>query len=604
MIIKIHASGKSFKGLVRYLAHDPKAQTKDRLAWTYTLNTASDDPSLALHEIYWTYKAADELKKEAGIRRGGRRLEAPVKHFSLSWSPDDQPSREHMIATVENFLQHMRWSDHQAILFAHNDTAHPHVHVVLNAVHPETGRKLDERNDWERAKPWGLTYELARGEVRCKQRLSPPEERTPAPTRATWQQLKEYERADEAYERNRVAGQWDYLDRKNPEMRRDREWEALKEHQKQEREDFFTGGKQVYRDVSQQAYRKVRQAFRPEWKEFYAAQRDGQEKADLDRIKADILARQRAALEDEWKHASVAKRAERDKEYAAINSLHREQRRELRQAQEQGRTFAVLDILAGQSRTQRPDHEPDSVPQRSRSTSRGTWEPLRQYRDRERDGYLDQATPQDRARQERAVLRGGQKAEREAFRAQGKGMVRVARKEACESVKTEMASTFSAIEQARLSGNRSGLSGLRFIRRRQVRETSKLRSDVAALTVKDQRKNESQKLKVRHQAERHVLRRRNIDGLRSYRVMDHDRSLITAADAASQAQARDEAKQREWRQSKPQPPASMATLETDAARFKATLLATTERVTKAAEFEDRVKLSWRRMRPGPGRGRD
>jgi hypothetical protein len=67
VIIKLHASGKSFKGLVRYLGHDPKAETKERVAWTHTLNTASDSPELAMHEIYWTYMAADQLKLEAGV---------------------------------------------------------------------------------------------------------------------------------------------------------------------------------------------------------------------------------------------------------------------------------------------------------------------------------------------------------------------------------------------------------------------------------------------------------------------------------------------------------------------------------------------------------
>lgn len=607
MIIKLHSSGKSFKGLVRYLAHDPKAETNERVAWTHTLNTASDDPSLAMHEIYWTYKAANELKREAGIRRGGQQLKSPVKHFSLSWEPGDDPSQEHMIATVESFLAHMRWSEHQAILFAHNDTAHRHVHVVLNAVHPETGRKLDERNDWERAKPWGLAYELAQGEVLCKQRLLRPNDRTPTPTRATWQRLKDYEGEDERYEQRRVSGNWDYIERKGPEDRQSREWEALREHQKQEREAFFASGKQVYREVSHKAYLKVREAFRPEWREYYAATRDGQANSDLSRMKADILSRQKAALDVEWQNGSHTKRAERDKEYAEILAHQRDDRRELRRAQELGRSYTVLDIISA-PRHRRPDApEHQNRPTRSPSPTRETWQPLRDSSPDEerRRGYFDGPTIHERSRQERAVLRGNQKAEREAFYSAGKGSVQVARQQARDQVKVEIRATFEAINQAKASGhNRTALAGLRFIRLRQSGETTKLRADVAALTAKDERKRQAKEMGVHHKAERLVLRKRNLDGLRSYRVMDRDRGLIGSEEAVRLAQSQDDARQKDWRQSRPQPPASMAGLETDAARFKARIHSTTERTTKAAEFEERVKLSWRRTRPVPGRGRD
>jgi hypothetical protein len=114
--------GTSFKGLALYLTHDPdKAETSERVAWTHTLNLSHDDIPSAVHEMLWTTRAADQLKRQAGIRPGGRRLESPVKHFSLNWHPSDEPEREEMIEAVQDFLRHMGWEDRQAALIAHND---------------------------------------------------------------------------------------------------------------------------------------------------------------------------------------------------------------------------------------------------------------------------------------------------------------------------------------------------------------------------------------------------------------------------------------------------------------------------------------------------
>src|SRR4051794_37808485 len=103
--------GKSFKGLAGYLMHDlEKAQTADRVAWTHTLNLANDDIGSAVDEMIWTFRAADRLKREAGVRAGGRPLDNPVKHWSLNWHKSEDPSRDHMIETVRDFLDHMGWS--------------------------------------------------------------------------------------------------------------------------------------------------------------------------------------------------------------------------------------------------------------------------------------------------------------------------------------------------------------------------------------------------------------------------------------------------------------------------------------------------------------
>jgi len=107
---------KSFKGLAAYLTHDPEAKTAERVSWTHTLNLAHDDVPGAVDSMLWTARNAELLKQEAGIRAGGRATENAVKHLSLNWAPDENPTREHMIETAEDFLRHMQWQEHQALL--------------------------------------------------------------------------------------------------------------------------------------------------------------------------------------------------------------------------------------------------------------------------------------------------------------------------------------------------------------------------------------------------------------------------------------------------------------------------------------------------------
>lgn len=343
MVPKLFGSGKSFKKLAAYLLHDAdNAKTQERIAWTHTMNLASDAPGLAVDEMLWTYRAADDLKREAGIRLGGRPLENPVKHFSLNWHPSEAPSREHMIETVEKFLDHMKWSEHQALIVSHTDKQ-PHVHVMLNAVHPETGKALDTSFEKRRAQEWALAYEREQGLIFCDERLKSIAERTSSPTRATWQQLRAYERRDDQ-DHQRSSGSFDYV--KDGKGNDAKEWELLKAHQRGQREQFFAEGKEAYRQCRKDAAREVRSSYAAEWQSYYSDKRSGRNGEELAAIKADILEKQGHAIQMECEIACQQLREERDKFYAGLKEDHREQRHELAERQEQGlRSYDLLDRM-------------------------------------------------------------------------------------------------------------------------------------------------------------------------------------------------------------------------------------------------------------------
>ena len=58
-----------------------------------------------------------------------------------------------MREAARDFLIRMGFDAHQALLVAHNDTAHKHVHIILNTIHPETGMTLDRNWSKNRAAP-------------------------------------------------------------------------------------------------------------------------------------------------------------------------------------------------------------------------------------------------------------------------------------------------------------------------------------------------------------------------------------------------------------------------------------------------------------------
>src|ERR1700744_4858280 len=104
--------GKSFAGACDYCMHDVGANTSERVAWTHTFNLTEDHIPSAINEMYLTAQNANFLKKEAGIRAGGRPTENPCKHISLNWHPEDNPSEAHMKKTAEHFMEYMGWGEY------------------------------------------------------------------------------------------------------------------------------------------------------------------------------------------------------------------------------------------------------------------------------------------------------------------------------------------------------------------------------------------------------------------------------------------------------------------------------------------------------------
>lgn len=337
MIVRILSKGKSFKGLAAYLTHDPDADTDKRVAWTHTLNCASDDVPGAVNEMLWTARDAELLKQEAGIRAGGRSTENTVKHVSLNWSPEDDPSREHMVTTAEEFLRHMKWDEHQAAIVAHDDKKYAHLHLMINVVHPETGLRLDDNFERRRAQAWALDYERENGRIHCEQRLADPREREDAPTRDAWMAFQENQRGFERTETSqREAAEKSAAAELGPNVARFDEWKTLKEFQRDEREAFFAEGKFQFSRLRSSVCAEVRQDFRERWADYYSELKAGGDTERLSEIKAHIIFEQRETLAARRDLACAELRQSRDETYRDLLDDQRQTRQELRGRQAEG----------------------------------------------------------------------------------------------------------------------------------------------------------------------------------------------------------------------------------------------------------------------------
>lgn len=183
--------GRSFKGAIAYIVHDPdQAETDERVLFVQTRNLRTNDPEKAAKVMAYTAMHAAELKAEAGIKATGRKTDSPVYHLSLSWIPGEQPSQAAMMDAGEAALKVLGYSEHEAVYAAHGDKAHLHLHIVVNRVHPLTGKTHNPKDDQKILQAWGHEYDKARGmEHRSPERAARHEK--DAAKRAEYKKLAE-----------------------------------------------------------------------------------------------------------------------------------------------------------------------------------------------------------------------------------------------------------------------------------------------------------------------------------------------------------------------------------------------------------------------------
>lgn len=218
MIPRLHKRGTSFKGVCRYILHDAGKDTNDRVLWTETQNVVSA-PEDAWFEMFATARDQALLKQQAGQDARGRKNTKPVLHYTLSWSVSDNPSPEHMRETALSSLKALKLDQHQALISAHGDKEHLHVHIVVNTVHPDTGMTAPLKYTKEQLSRWAEAYEREHG-IQVGQRIKNNELRDQIKlARRAAERLRDVAEQGQTPEyipvKHKAAQRKDWLDRKD-----------------------------------------------------------------------------------------------------------------------------------------------------------------------------------------------------------------------------------------------------------------------------------------------------------------------------------------------------------------------------------------------------
>jgi hypothetical protein len=207
-VIAKTSSGKRFGPLATYLVSGRSGTETDRVAWTAGRNLGTDDPELAAPLMQAT-------------ARQSALVQVPVYHLTVSFDHHDRVSPEQMQRVADRVLHDLGLSNHQALMVAHQDREHAHVHVMVNRVHPGTGVAWERWQDRPKIERALREEELALGLREVAGRLHQAEGRD-NPERA----------AHSRGERHQIERTGDpaFVDRVRdllPELRAAKSWEHL-----------------------------------------------------------------------------------------------------------------------------------------------------------------------------------------------------------------------------------------------------------------------------------------------------------------------------------------------------------------------------------------
>lgn len=178
MIVKILKRGTSFKGSWQYYFHDkrsspdqPHPKTSERVQFSGTRNLGFPDRQRAWRMMAFTCYIAPYLKAEAGISNRGRKCTHPVLPLLISYGENQKPLLEEIENDINQVLAILRLFEHEVFWAAHTDTGNFHVHIVVNTIHPETGKAAQlSKEDARRLQDWAGKREREWGHIQCHDR--------------------------------------------------------------------------------------------------------------------------------------------------------------------------------------------------------------------------------------------------------------------------------------------------------------------------------------------------------------------------------------------------------------------------------------------------
>jgi len=480
----IAGKGSSFKGAVAYITHDIGASSSERVGHVQTLNLRTDDPEKAARVMAYTAEHASELKKAAGLAATGRKTVDPVYHFALTWEPSERPGKDEMVSAARSAIERLGFDGHEAVLAAHNDKEHAHIHVVLNRINPETGRTVNPKDDYKLLQRWAWEYEKEHGQIFCVDRAL-SFEKDPG-IRRELQQRRDLAREQGEQKTSKVRPQWE-AERDAP-FPTSQAAETVRADLREKGKALHQQGRDMAKrqaaetDALWRSYQDAKSGLWRQQQDEYRAELTSATKVQLAPL-AGIERQERADLADRHRQEAggVLDRF-RTNERRQVDGLFRAQRQEFRDflqtSHREGYVGAIATAVQA-ARAAEPDQQARSFAQTVSRFLAGTLS----------------------ADKRAAMFLDGQKAEREALRQQIQRAQQPAIREARDDLKL------------RQRGERTRLRDAARIRRQETEEEIRKRLSLhgAPAHTKDRHGQERTALRARYVADKAVLTKRHGD---------------------------------------------------------------------------------------------
>lgn len=131
---KISKSGSGFKGLSAYVLAENKEKEKEE-----------KKPEILIKNNVFSDNSKDIAREMREVSNINKKADKPVGHFSISFDPKENISKEKQLEFTKNVIKEMGIDEsrHQYLVISHSDKAHFHHHVVFNRVDFE-GKLLND----------------------------------------------------------------------------------------------------------------------------------------------------------------------------------------------------------------------------------------------------------------------------------------------------------------------------------------------------------------------------------------------------------------------------------------------------------------------------
>lgn len=364
MIIAEATRGSYFKGIASYLTKPREDQ--HRALWTATQNVGTENIDMAARIMAATAMNAERMKAEnGGDGRGRKATKGPVYHTIMSWDESRHPDAQHQEETARALLAKLGLDRAQAVMVGHNDNGKTHLHIVVNLVDPETGKRIDIGNDHNKMSSFRKQYarengidldqlmpnqsrnEALREEAKAEKqrRAQQPEQEAPSPiedyrrgrrrlSRDEWNAMKA-----ELFERQKA-------EREAVKAEQGGDWAAAKQVLADRREQEKARFKAAYEDAREQ----LKAEMKPHWDQFYARQKAEREAVKVQqkndwheakRVIADRKARNKDRFSAALAHARAELKEERKPEWRdLLKRQDEEKRRAAKQIEEARKAVA------------------------------------------------------------------------------------------------------------------------------------------------------------------------------------------------------------------------------------------------------------------------